>query len=296
MEKNRNLKIGALIVLLVIWAIWGGVNSRSAKTCKLELETAQEELAALQADLQPAVTVVEVEQAVPPPAMEELEQLKKDNAILHAELKKMHHAGKQMQKAREELVALRKASQRHAAVITQKEALINKLQTALKTESEEETGSKDMVEQLNQQLTACATALEESRGKEAQQEKELAELRYELNSALESLAETEAQKDEVGDMGRERLNRLAIDYETAQAQIIGLEKIIEERNAAIEETSRELDRVKINMNVLLAKISDQQDVLQEQEQEKIDLVKELTLKNKKLADLEEQLHQTPLQE
>ncbi|WP_028582532.1 hypothetical protein [Desulfogranum japonicum] len=296
MEKNRNLKIGALIVLLVIWSIWGGVNSRNAKTYKLELEAAHQEIAALQAETKPAAPVVEVDKVGSSLTKEALEQLKQENEKLHSELKKMHHAVKQMQKAREELVALRKASQRHAAVITQKEALIGKLEEALKAESEKDSSTETMVEQLNQKLTACATALAETRDKQAQQASQVTELKQQLAVAQENLAANEEQSDACGDSGRERLSRLAIDYETAQAQIIGLEKIVEEKNAALAETSRELDRIKINMDVLLGKISDQQDILQEQEQENLELVKELTLKNKKLADLEDQLNQTPLQE
>jgi chromosome segregation ATPase len=85
------------------------------------------------------------------------------------------------------------------------------------------------------------------------------------------------------------------DLEAAKAQIVGLVKIVEEKNANIEEISRELDRVKINMDVLLSKISEQQDALQEVEEENSELVKELTAKNEECADLQDQLQKAPLQ-
>lgn len=83
------------------------------------------------------------------------------------------------------------------------------------------------------------------------------------------------------------------DLAAAKAQIVGLEKIIEEKNANVEEISRELDRVKINMDVLLSKISDQQDTLQEVQEENSELVKELAAKNEECADLQEQLQKAP---
>ncbi|HHB77526.1 MAG TPA: hypothetical protein ENK84_13470 [Desulfobulbus sp.] len=85
------------------------------------------------------------------------------------------------------------------------------------------------------------------------------------------------------------------ELEAAKAQIIGLEKIVEEKNANIEEISRELDRVKINMDVLLSKIADQQDTLQEVQEENSELVKELAAKNEECADLQDQLQKAPLQ-
>jgi chromosome segregation ATPase len=86
------------------------------------------------------------------------------------------------------------------------------------------------------------------------------------------------------------------EYESTRAQVIGLEKIIEEKNATIEETSKELDNWKVNMDVLLSRITEQQDGLQELQNENRELLKELAAKNQELADLNEQLIQTPVQQ
>ncbi|RUM37349.1 MAG: hypothetical protein DSY50_00445, partial [Desulfobulbus sp.] len=91
-------------------------------------------------------------------------------------------------------------------------------------------------------------------------------------------------------------SKVASDYEVAKAQVVGLEKIIEEKNAAIEETGRELDRLKVNMDVLLSRIADQQDALQEVSDENRELVQELARKNKELADANEQLLQAPVEQ
>ncbi len=83
---------------------------------------------------------------------------------------------------------------------------------------------------------------------------------------------------------------------SSNAQLIGLEKLLEEKNAAMEETSQEMDRLEINMDVLLAKIGDQRDQLQELQEEKRELVKELAAKNEIIADLQEEVIRQPVQE
>ena len=103
----------------------------------------------------------------------------------------------------------------------------------------------------------------------------------------EKLAIAEAAADQ---------SKILREYESVRAQVIGLEKIIEEKNATIEETSKELDHWKVNMDVLLSRITEQQDALQELQNENRELAKELAAKNQELADLNEQLIQTPVQQ
>ena len=57
-----------------------------------------------------------------------------------------------------------------------------------------------------------------------------------------------------------------------------------------------MDRLEINMDVLLSKIADQRDQLQELQEEKRELVKELAAKNEIIADLQEEVIRQPVQE
>ena len=50
------------------------------------------------------------------------------------------------------------------------------------------------------------------------------------------------------------------------------------------------------MDVLLSRIADQRDQLQEMQEENRDLIKELTAKNEVIADLQEELMRLPVEE
>ncbi len=80
-----------------------------------------------------------------------------------------------------------------------------------------------------------------------------------------------------------------------QAQIIGLERIVEERDNVIEELSNALDKIVINRDVLLSRIGDQNDTLRELREDSRAMAKGLTEKNKQLADIQEQLEAAGIQ-
>lgn len=65
----------------------------------------------------------------------------------------------------------------------------------------------------------------------------------------------------------------------ANAQLLGLEKIVDEKNAAIREAAAEEERRQINMDVLLGKIADQQRALQALQEENRELVKQLAARD-----------------
>ena len=92
------------------------------------------------------------------------------------------------------------------------------------------------------------------------------------------------------------VQRLQQQLDAANARIAGLEKTIDEKTDAMTETGQEMDRLKINMDVLLARIGDQQDEIQELKDENRALVKELTAKNEELSDLMEEMAQPSVRE
>jgi predicted nucleic acid-binding Zn-ribbon protein len=81
--------------------------------------------------------------------------------------------------------------------------------------------------------------------------------------------------------------------EEVNAQLLGLEKIVEEKNMALQQNAAEKERLLINMDVLLGRIADQQRELQAIQEEKRELVKQLAAR-KELVDFQEKL--TPAKE
>ena len=70
----------------------------------------------------------------------------------------------------------------------------------------------------------------------------------------------------------------------AKAQLLGLEKIVDEKNIALQAAAKEKERLQTNMDVLLAKITDQQRELQALQEEHRELVKQLASGKEKGAD------------
>ena len=150
------------------------------------------------------------------------------------------------------------------------------------------------IDKLQAKLQESATPVQELQEKLAQAEAVNQELQGRLQDSevvIQGLQDKAAAAEAIADQ-----SAIARENESLAAQIIGLEKILEEKNATIEETSKELDRWKVNMDVLLTRIAEQQDTLQELRDDNRGLVKELVAKNQELADLNEQLIQTPVQQ
>ncbi|HHL32883.1 MAG TPA: hypothetical protein ENJ30_00800 [Desulfobulbaceae bacterium] len=197
----------------------------------------------------------------------QLAALKKENGSLKAGLKKLSAQ------------AAKKVSATQTAQVTALQKKITELQAEIK---QKDTQISELQAAMKKMQTAMATMKQSATTKVAPKEQQ--------EPTVVVVEEADRSSDDAAAAGGG-----CAELEKAKAQIIGLEKMVEEKNATIEEISRELDRVKINMDVLLAKISDQQDALQEVQVENSELVKELAAKNEECADLQEQLHKAPLQ-
>jgi protein HOOK1 len=184
--------------------------------------------------------------------------------------------------------------------IKQKAQLISEQHAALQEKSQQITQLEAALEKKDQQLSAAAEAIEQTRAmkkelsssaeQEAQNTEELQARLNKTEAAVQELQEQLAVAESIVEQSKN-----AREFASLRAQLIGLEKIVEEKTATIEETSKELDHWKVNMDVLLNRIAEQQDTMQELQEENRSLVKELTVKNKEIADLNEQLIQTPVQ-
>lgn len=304
MEKNTKLIIGGLVALLVICSIWGSVNSRKAQTLQLELDTVTSAMDT--AAVEPATEASEVE--VAPAEDPRVKELEAQLAELQTQKSAEGEKGEELKNARQELVQVRKANKRLEGQVVQQQAMIKQLKKALNqgkklqvTATEEVEGLKSQIAKLTQEKAGVeekiqALVASEAQAKEAaaKAQEKVAALEAELKAVQEAAAAAKEQEALAATEEKELAARLITEVEMANAQIVGLEKIVEEKDALLEETSSELDRIKINMDVLLGKIADMQDNLQELEQEKFELIQDLTAKNEQLAALQAQVEEVPV--
>jgi chromosome segregation ATPase len=304
MNMNKNLVILALSVLLVIGSIWGSVANKKKAALNHELETKVTELETVKQQTSQNQEMVIGKTADLQEALQAKEQ--------------------QLSKSRKELISLRKSAKALEAQVSERDAAIAKLQQArAKMQAQLKTAAKKSGAQAGEEVKALQDQLAQQAETLAAKESDLQKTTAELSELQEQYKTLEDQLSAAGEEsvkaeevlaaeqtiaqlqeqlagGKEETERvvsqLARSLELSKAQIVGLEKIVEEKNDALEETSSVIDRLKVNMDVLLAKVSDQQDGVQELQEENRELIKELALKNEEIADLEEQLIQTPVQE
>ncbi|HHO48022.1 MAG TPA: hypothetical protein ENN06_06175 [Desulfobacteraceae bacterium] len=263
---NKNGIIFILVVLTLIGSVWGSVANRK----KIDLERELNETIA-NMKKQSAAAVTEQEQVLGKTAGLQESIVIKD---------------RQIDKARKELVALRKETQALEARLSECDAGVARL-TGEKDECfrnlaasrEEVLGLSDSLRRFE---TASAEAVEPARTRELRQGQGGDPDWESLRKRLETVELTAAEQ-------QQRL-------ETANAQIIGLEKIVGDKTEALEAAGRELDRLRINMDVLLAKIADQQEKLRNMQEESRTLNLELASRNEELEELRRKLTQQPEQE
>ena len=314
MDK-KNITIAVLAGLVLIGSLWGSVGNRNAKMLRQEVAELKARLASIQdvssqshdavltktAEVQ---KVLQVKEEQLNKALAELVALRKANKSLEAKLSapenvriaelqekmqgllaKMDEFEKTL-KAKDELIAKIKAEA--ADRIAELEAQVAALQAELE-KAKAQAGQNAGEAVAAPADSEAAAIIKELQVQLAGKEQQIEALRQALKKQeQEGVAQAQAligeQSQDGGEAGPVDENEL----NKAKAQIYGLEKIVEEKNAAVEELSRELDRVKINMDVLLSKIADQQDALQEVQEENGELVKELANKSEECDQEQEE--------
>jgi chromosome segregation ATPase len=280
MDK-KTITIIVLAVLLSLCFLWGAWGNQYYKVYRADLYTADKEIAELKSTL-------EQSEAVGTKATRLAEDIKS-----------------QLVKTRKELASLDQVKQTLELKLTEL-ADSKKKQLAGKdvTLAEFIKNSDDYIFNLGKQLTALEAELLEK-------EQLLANFHIKCEEAITKTMESKAKAplviDEVevdmviaetadGDYETKvAIEEITIDDETKQeirmlqAQIIGLERIVEERDNVIEELVNALDKIVINRDVLLSRIGDQNDALRELHEDRRNMAKALTEKNKQIAYIEEQL-------
>ena len=148
---------------------------------------------------------------------------------------------KELAAARRELAALRKATQALEARLSESTAAFQELST-----------EKEALAQQLKSVQISASAIQEK---------------------------TSGAAPNAGDEGAAGAGVLQQRLDEVNAQLLGLEKIVDEKNAAMLEAAIEKERRQINMDVLLSKIVEQQRALQTLQEENRELVKQLAARN-----------------
>ncbi|MDD3619502.1 MAG: hypothetical protein PHX57_08945 [Desulfobulbaceae bacterium] len=255
---NKNGIIFILVVLTLIGSVWGSVANRK----KIDLERELNETIASMKK-QSAAAATEQEQVLGKTADLQESIVIKD---------------RQIDKARKELVALRKKTQALEARLSGCEAAVARL-----------TGERDEC------LENLAATREQVSG--------LSDFPPRLEAPAAEAGTQELRQGQGGDPDseslRERLEEVELTaveqqrLEAANARINGLEKIVVDKTEALDAAGRELDRLRVNMDVLLAKIADQQEKLRNTLEESHTLNLELASRNE---ELRQKLTQQPEQE
>lgn len=267
---NKNMVIFVLVVFALIGSIWGSVANK--KKVNLEKQLGE--------------TVASLQQLTELSGKEREQVLGKTVGLQESLAKKEN----KLLKSRKELVALRKSSQaiesQLSGCISSSQATQKKKKKFLQKLRASERKIVELEAIIQKQVDQSASLKRDSQEPTHVQAVEQIVLPKESE-------EVRSLQDQLQSSSLD-LDQLQQGIDACNAQVIGLEKMLEEKNAAMEETAREMDRLKINMDVLLSKIGEQQDTLQEMQEENRELVKELAAKNEEIADLQEDVMQQPV--
>lgn len=268
---NKNVVIFILVVFTLLGSIWGSVANKK----RIILE---QQLLAMAADME----------KIGKQSSREREQVLGKTAGLQESLaEKEGH----LQKARKELVILRKSSKAVESKLSECTASLQEMNVKKEAYMQEIQAAKNVIASLQ-------ASLEKAQLEPAESQQETVE----PEAPPEELAAEDQQKEEFYALQDQlqssslTVEQLREELSACSAQIIGLEKLVDEKNAGMEETTQEMDRLKINMDVLLSKIADQRDSLQELQEENREMGKDLAAKNEEIADLQEEMMQTPVQQ
>ncbi len=261
---NKNLVIFALVVLTVLGSIWGSVANKKKMSLEQQLTETVTKLQKLRQH-----------------NSREREQILGKTASLQEVLNDKEN---QLLNGRKELVALRKANKALESKLSGCDAAVQKLK------GENAAQFKD--------LQAATARIARLTGALKGQNEQLPGPGRDMTTAAATVAGPAASGSLREQMraAQQTIEGLRQQLAADSAQIAGLEKIVDEKNSAIKETTQAMARSKVNMDVLLAKISEQKDSLQQLRTEKQELVKQLAAKDEEIADLREKIIQPPAQQ
>ena len=142
-------------------------------------------------------------------------------------------------------------------------------------------------EELEATLAGSESSVQELQEKRTQAESTIQELKGKLEESalsIRDLGERVAALDQT---------RLTHKYKSMRAQAMGLELLVEQRDAALEEFNKEQNHWQINKDLLLSTIAEQQERLQKLQDANQGLLRDLAAKKKELAEEKKKISATP---
>ena len=292
---NKNLVIGVLAGLLLLSAFWGQMEAGKRKALIKEQDAQQQvraEAVISQNDLEAEVSKQEEAQqqvtmelgTAQSKVAELTEKLAEQDASLvslqQAATETVHDAAKmkdalvaatqeqimsQQKKIQELQVTLDETQAALAgkqAIVAEKQVIIDEKQAVIDEDVEKLASAAKIIAQEQKQLKA-------HQGIQAHLKDTQAKLEA-VTAQLEQLEDSQIE--------------MALESDTMRAQIIGLERIVEERSAALQATNKELENCKVNNTVLISKISEQDEDLQGLQEQKVTLAEEFAARQMKAAE------------
>ena len=330
---NKNQVIGILAVLLVLGSLWGQVGNKTKKSVAQEKKAVEAQLAQVKAESAKTHDALLLKTAqlqkthqntktMMTKTRQELVELRKSNRVLEAQLSERKVSYKKLVKKNTVFIKRLQQAKNTKTDTSAKSKQITRLKAQLKAMNQQARNMEQQFtvavnEAVKQAVKQSAANADKSLMAQKQNNGQLqAQLQAQLQDAgaiiqdlqsklqhkasqVDLAADTAADAAQVAADAAAQItseqNSTSLQIESLRAQIIGLERIVEEKNQALEEASKELDHWKVNMDVLLSRITEQQDGMQELREENIGIVKELAARNQELADVSEQLIKTPVQ-
>ena len=221
-------------------------------------------------------------------------ELAKIESSVHELQEKLAVAEQGAQRAKELQVILAK-SESSVHELREKLALVEQGPQSAQELQEKFAQMESSVQELQEKLAVAEQGVEKAKELEAK----LAESESSVHELQEKLAQAESINQElqgkleesvlsIRDLGEKvaALNQanLTRKYEALRAQVMGFELMVEEKNADLEEMNKKLDHWKINKDLLLTTISEQQERVQKLQDANRGLLRDLAAKKKELAE------------
>lgn len=255
MQITKNRIIGTLVMLLLISAIWGQMKTGQNKKLIRENEE-------LHAQLESGKEAAASCSSLRTELGKERDAKQQVAAQLDTTQKKLADLNK------EKTAAATKAAELETVLADLQKEKADALQAAaaaknlLSAEQKQQIAQQQSkIEELEQQIAQQQTVLEEQGQKldsaakvilqEQEQVKSCSERAAELDRVQTELDELEAASQQL----EEERNKVLADAETMRAQVIGLEKIVEERSTSLTKSDKELENCKLNNEILIGQIA-----------------------------------------
>ncbi|MDH4318209.1 MAG: hypothetical protein OEV64_07440 [Desulfobulbaceae bacterium] len=301
---TKNLIIFALTVLLFIGSIWGSIADKNSLILKDRLREKTVELEELKNR-----STKEHDQVLGKSA-NLLEDLDQKNNALKAEQDKVIELRKEKLALQSQLDAKQGNLNTLTAQLAEARAALQKDQRVELAGGDCSTQLKNATRQLsqltiqqyrNQQLIASLKSAAPDAESATQQNSRIQKLnalldtsRADLLATKQSLEDSQNRLSAVQSEAERMQENSIRELDSARAQIFGLEKILDQKNQGLKKISQEVERSKINMDILLSKITEQQDRVNQLEEEKKRIFNEISAKNDEIKELNEKLMRLPV--